>query len=236
MRHELCNAMYVCTYVGKYTKKMYVLFACAYSINVWRLHTCSLFSIVQVGGRMNAAHIWLTYPRLWPKMSLSTPCFCRLIWKSTSQTLLKCFCKRLKSLFCFWNGAKLPLQADALNHVWPYYLHLVMKSLQVRDSDLKILKNQNESRLAKTGQHFLSKKGIICIVAYMTAFWQDSDLIECQLLQISRNRITSCRGVESFLHQAHCAVAISGCDLFAFGAVAHGWRLRKPLCFSVLFN
>ena len=37
---------------------------------------CPAF-VLQVDGKMNAARIWLTYPRLWPKTSLSTRCFCR---------------------------------------------------------------------------------------------------------------------------------------------------------------
>lgn len=51
-----------------------LFFALSFPLYTYRMFVQPL---VQVGGKMNAAHIWLTCPRLWPKMSLSTPCFCR---------------------------------------------------------------------------------------------------------------------------------------------------------------
>ncbi|CAK8999795.1 unnamed protein product [Durusdinium trenchii] len=44
------------------------------------------------------------------------------------------------------------LQADALNHVWPYYLHLVMRSIQLRSLDVSFLHLGQSRMVASTSE------------------------------------------------------------------------------------
>mgnify|MGYP002803403423 CR=1 FL=1 len=44
------------------------------------------------------------------------------------------------------------LQADALNHVWPYYLHLVMRAMQLRSLDVAFL-HLGQSRMVSSTSH-----------------------------------------------------------------------------------